>query len=799
MKRTSLVIFLLFFFKIDFYGQGFLVTYPQEPNAVLSAKYTVFVNEIPVTVYNVGDKRDVSYVHFAFAGKVKIRIHSNLTINSYNLSPHSYGIVSVKSGKDISFELDTPRKLLLKEVNASNEHLCIFADHLEENKPEIGDSNVINILDKGVDKTGAVNDISIIQDAINNLPTDGILYFPPGRYTAGGKLFMKSNRSLYLAGGATLQASPVDQLQINFDGVSNARLFGRGSIDARGDIYRNVIQNGPGGIELIKLNKGAVSDNCIIEDLIMKCPVNVVGMVNGTTNWKIYNIKTLGGRQFGRKCWNPDDAVNMVMDNVFLYGTNDNIGFSTFKSNLNLHTIIRNSVFYDGNSGATVRIGPWVGENTKYITVENNDHILGGINEYTLAFYLGGAISGLKYLNNRIENAPHGLILMRTNWNDFYAGMQSGSADDIVFDRLSVEQVGLGYEGYISSLESSTPANFIKNITFKDYYQKGVLQTSKTTADMQFTGSFVSNVLFTSSTTPVINITATNLFAYRSDSNTGKFTISRTGGSTAEALTVKYFIHGTAVNGTDYSTIQDSVTIQAGAASADILITADQTNTAHFYKTVFLSLASSTEGNYMLGTGYHAVVTILNGGINDSDIQPPTIPVNLKSSSVTNSGFLLSWNPSTDNIGVATYAIYKNGIYIASTSDTMYSASGLTSSTDYEFTVKAWDNSGNPSSLSEVLKVSTLSTGISESYLSRLSVYPNPVVDHKLLVDFGDTGYGKEAHIQIRSIDGRVEFQTSITVSPKSNINLPESLTHGVYVLYIRTSKESISHKIVVE
>ena len=795
----SILMFLLFFLKIDFYGQGFLVTYPLEPNAVLSTKYTVFVNEIPVSVYNVGDKRDVSYAHFAFAGKVKIRIHSNLPVNSYNLSPHSYGIVSAKSGNDITFELDKPRKLLLKEVNTSNEHLCIFADPIEENKPEIGDAGVTNILDSSVDKTGSVNNIANIQDAINNLPEGGILYFPPGRYTAGGTLFMKSNRSLYLAGGATIQASPTDQLQINFDGVSNARLFGRGSLDARGDIYRNIIQNGPGGIELIKLNKGAVSDKCIIEDIIMKCPVNVVGMVNGATNWKIYNIKTLGGRQFGRKCWNPDDAVNMMMDNVFLYGTNDNIGFSTFKSNLDLNTTIRNSVFYDGNSGATVRIGPWVGEHTKHLTVENNDHILGGINEYTLAFYLGGAITGFRYLNNRVENAPHGLILMRTNWNDFYAGMQSGSADDIVFDRLSVEQVGLGYEGHYSSLESSSASNFVKNITFKDYYQKGVLQTSKTTADMQFVGSNVSNIQFTTSTTPVIDITAADVFAYRTGSNPGKFIISRTGGSTVDPLTVKFVIHGTAGNGTDYTAIPHSVVVPAGATTADILIAADPTNTADFYKMVYLSLSSSTEGNYMLGTGYHAVVTISNNSIADIYNQLPSTPAKLDSSDVATTGFRLSWSPSTDNIGIATYPIFKNGAYVAATSDTTFMVSGLSSSTDHEFTVKAWDNTGNASGLSTALKVSTLSTEIHESYLDQLSVYPNPVVDHTLIVDFKNTIHANEASIQITNMNGRVDYETTIPAMGKSTIHLPDSLVKGIYILSIKVDKISTLNKIVIE
>ena len=797
MKIKSVIITLFISaLATQMFAQGFIVTYPQEPNAVLSAKYTVFVNEIPVSVYSVSDVKDVSYAHFTFAGKVTIRIHSNLAIRTYNLCPHSYEIVSTISGKDLTFDLDSPRKLLLKDVNTSPEHLCIFADPLEENPPKIGDANVVNIMDKGVDNTGATNNLSIIQDDINNLPSGSILYFPPGRYTVGGDLSMKSDISIYLAGGATIQASSADQLKISFNGASNAKLYGRGSIDGRGDIFKPLYNGGNGGKELIKLDKGSVSDNCQIEDIIVKSPISVAAIVIGSTNWTVYNTKIVGGRQYGRKCWNPDEGVNMLMDNNFFYGNNDIIGLSTYHNNIDLNTTIRNNYFHIGVSGAAIRIGPWLGENTKSIKVENND-MQGGNNEYAIAFYLGGALSGVRYLNNRVEGAPHGMIFMRSNWNDFYAGMQSGSADDIVFDRLSFENGGIGYEGHLSCFESSTSTNFIKNITFKDLYQKGKLITNNTSADMIFSGSYVSNIQFTTSTSPVINIKSTNLIAYRAGPDPGKFTVSRTGGSTDSDLTVKYVVHGTAIEGADYFAIPDSVVIPAGFSESEILINPDPTKSTDSFKTVFISLSSSND--YILGVGFHAVVTIANGSIEDIADQSPTAPINLTASSITKSGFLLNWNSSTDSLDIATYTIYKNGHYQATTSDTSYSLTGLATSTEYAITIKAWNIIGNASALSDVLNVSTLTTDISESYLNQLSVYPNPVVDHKLLVDFEDVGYGKDANIQIRSIEGRVEFQTTIPVSQRVSINLPENLAHGVYVLSIKTSNESLNQKIVVE
>ena len=53
---------------------------------------------------------------------------------------------------------------------------------------------------------------------------------------------------------------------------------------------------------------------------------------------------------------------------------------------------------------------------------------------------------------------------------------------------------------------------------------------------------------------------------------TGLFTVSRTG-DTTRALTVNYFVAGTAKSGTDYTALPGSVTIPIGASSANIVVT----------------------------------------------------------------------------------------------------------------------------------------------------------------------------------------------------------------------------------
>ena len=611
LKKITLLFNILFLLTVSIYAQGFLVTYPKEPGAAVSENYTVYVNETPINVHKVATNNDVSYAHFSFAGKITVRVHINVLVKTYNLSPHGYGIVSSKSGQDIIFELDRPRKLVLQNVNSLNESLCIIGDPIEDNIPVPDGLSVIDVTTIGIDNTGATDNLNQIKTALNNLPANGILYFPAGRYIAGGRIPMISNKSIYLAGGAVLQASQAGELSLNFDNASNVKIFGRGSIDGLGDLKRGAY-NGEAGACLLAKADSTTSDNCVIDGVILKGAITWTAIIMGTTNWTAYNLKVINGSRYpNHDAWDPHNAVNMMFDNCLLYGTDDGIAFSTTRKNLNLNTTFRNSVFLNNHYGATIRIGPWIADNTSNIKVENNDHLLSGINEHALAFWIGGSISNIKYLGNRVENARSGLILMRTNWKDYYAGVQSGSVDNVLFDRLTAETVLPGiYDKHKNQLEGPNAIHFVKNITFKDFYQGGTLINSVKAANMNLLGPNVSNVTFGVSTTPLVQISASSSIASRNSVHTGKFVISRSGGSITNMLNVSYKIHGNATNGTDYSIIQGSVTIPAGSNFAEIIISPGSTPSVTPYKTVYLSLNSGD--NYILGPNYDAVVTIVN-------------------------------------------------------------------------------------------------------------------------------------------------------------------------------------------
>ena len=111
------------------------------------------------------------------------------------------------------------------------------------------------------------------------------------------------------------------------------------------------------------------------------------------------------------------------------------------------------------------------------------------------------------------------------------------------------------------------------------------------------------------------------------------------------------------------------------------------------------------------------LATIIWGGINaedkwdmnsTSDTEAPSIPSNLVASNITDTSVEVSWDASTDNIGVYDYLIYLDDVYLQTSTTTSTTISGLSALTAYTIKIKARDASSNMSNLSEALNVTTI-------------------------------------------------------------------------------------------
>lgn len=90
------------------------------------------------------------------------------------------------------------------------------------------------------------------------------------------------------------------------------------------------------------------------------------------------------------------------------------------------------------------------------------------------------------------------------------------------------------------------------------------------------------------------------------------------------------------------------------------------------------------------------------------DSEPPSKPLNLVSADITQNSANISWDASTDNVGVQNYDVYVNGSISITTVDTNYSIIGLLPSTTNPVYIVARDLNGNISEASDTLNIVTL-------------------------------------------------------------------------------------------
>ena len=79
------------------------------------------------------------------------------------------------------------------------------------------------------------------------------------------------------------------------------------------------------------------------------------------------------------------------------------------------------------------------------------------------------------------------------------------------------------------------------------------------------------------------------------------------------------------------------------------------------------------------------------------DTTAPSTPTGLAVTSGGQTTLALSWNASSDNVGVTGYGVYRNGTLAGSPTATSYTLSGLSCGTSYTVAVDAADAAGNRS------------------------------------------------------------------------------------------------------
>lgn len=434
--KITTLFFLIFQASILFSQQ--IVTFPATDSIPHNTDFSVKVRneggkwhelyeyEALVDMHNV---RKSSMVHFDFTGVVEFSItYNRAKVKTARIRPLSYGYQPKIKGNTITFSISKPGNLSL-EVNGDIFHnLHIFTNSPETNMPDPKDTSVI--------------------------------YLKPGFHRVKNNiLHVPVNKTLYLAGGAILNAS------ISCDSVRNVRICGRGIV--------------------YKANDGVgvnFSDNVQIEDLIFLNPSHYSVCSGQSNNIHIKNI-----RSFSSKGWGDGIDLfcnnNVLIENVFMRNSDDCIAIYGHRWNFYgdcRNIMVKNSTLW-ADVAHPILIGthgnpekPEVLENITFQNIDILNHDEPQVN-YQGCMSINVSDENLArnitFENIRVEDFEQGQLLnLRVTFNKKYAAAPGRGIENILFKNISYT----GKNANISIIEGYSLERGINNIVFENLVINGV-------------------------------------------------------------------------------------------------------------------------------------------------------------------------------------------------------------------------------------------------------------------------------------------------------------------------------------
>ena len=480
-----------------------VIPYPRIPGYRANFEFiSVKIDGVPVDT--VSTDMNVGYAHFAFSGTVTVEVTTKETIETFDLSPHRYGIQVKAKGNVLSFRISQPRKLHLK-INDLR-RFFIFADALELNPPRPGQAGVYDIRDYEVTSSLESVQTSKIQRAIDDVAAKkGVLYVPPGVYQSG-ELKIKSNMTLYLAAGAVIKGTAKvsdyprgrfgTQL-IHLLDCENVRIEGRGAIDGRGRALRLATKNSGDG--RLKLIRSFLAKNCIVEDvLLLDAGTWSIHLIESSdlrfTNTKLISNTILDNPTFPWELntdgFDPDNSSRVIIENGFISCSDDSIAVKLLHGTLRDMDDVRfrNNVVWTAKSA--MKIGTEVIDHKMTNIVFENNEVIHADRGIVVYCYRGATVENPKWINNYFERIGDNIKEMNMDIKirdvEGRGHLKSVIIKDNTFEHFSPNP---------SSLRGLDVEHVLDGVVFENLVIAGKKRTGLTDAEIT-TNSFVKNVSF---------------------------------------------------------------------------------------------------------------------------------------------------------------------------------------------------------------------------------------------------------------------------------------------------------------
>ncbi len=245
-----------------------LYTWPRGERKSDCFKVTINGESTEVIYNDAGD-----FAVCSFNGILNIKITIENKIEQIKISPLNYGISSEVNGNSAEFTLTSPHNIVISIPGMKK--LFLFANPLEENIPDKNDPKV--------------------------------KYYESGQVYEVGELWLNSDESLYIEGGAVVKGT------LRCKDATNITISGRGIFD--NSYYKND-KSRPRTFYILNCN------NIEINGIILTNPNSWMIHLAGCRNVHINNIKELG------TCIGSDgvDVVgskNIHLESLFIYNNDD--------------------------------------------------------------------------------------------------------------------------------------------------------------------------------------------------------------------------------------------------------------------------------------------------------------------------------------------------------------------------------------------------------------------------------------------------------------------------------------------
>ena len=329
----------------------------------LSQTFSVTVNGQAVSVIRY---EDIDYVQAPVCCNAQIAITrlDGQAIENYRVRPDRFGITGTVTDNQLTLTLNQHGQLV---VNIGlMRKLILLLEPPASDRPRPGDTGLINIMTYNVDPTGTLDNTALIQQAINELPSNGVLYFPAGRYLTGS-LDLKSNMTLYVDDQAIIKGTS-DHTKHLFNGsylyflrgenLTNVKILGQGTIDANGEVVRTLWeaikgQKVPGRIFLM-----IGCQNLNVNGMIFRDSYSWNMHLVTCDNVEIQNVKILSSMSHSNgDGLDLDGCIDVFVDNCLFYAWDDAISLkAAWSSRSPLNNTVRNCVLWS-QMATGIRLG----------------------------------------------------------------------------------------------------------------------------------------------------------------------------------------------------------------------------------------------------------------------------------------------------------------------------------------------------------------------------------------------------------------------------------------------------------